>query len=251
MTFWLMLVLWLVSLWRRNASIVDAFWGPGFSLIAIASFLLTDGFEPRRILITAMAVIWGGRLGIYILWRNWGHGEDFRYAAMREHHGERFWWRSLFTVFALQGILMWIISMPLQLAQLAPAPGKLTWFDFLGLAVWLVGFVFEAGGDWQLARFKADPANRGKVMDRGLWRYTRHPNYFGDAAVWWGHWLVAAATPMGRWTVLSPALMNFLVRRVSGVTLLESTLDKREGYRNYVERTSAFLPWPPRRAGSD
>lgn len=250
-TLTLMFLLWVLSVARRDASIVDSFWGPGFGLIALASFLLADGYEPRRILLTAMPVIWGARLGLYIFWRNRGHGEDFRYAAMRESWGERFWWVSLFTVFLLQGVLMWFISLPLQLGQLSAMPATLTWLDGLGVALWVVGLAFEAIGDWQMARFKSDPGNRGKVYDGGLWRYTRHPNYFGDAVLWWGHWVVAAATPIGRWTVLSPLLMTFFLRRVSGVTLLESTLSKRPGYRAYVERTSPFFPMPPRDGKSD
>ena len=249
LTLTLMFALWLLSLYLRDASIVDMFWGPGFGIIAVASLLLTDGYEPRRLLLTTMAVVWGARLGIYIFLRNSGHGEDFRYVEMRRSHGDRFWWVSLFTVFGLQAVLMWFISLPLQLAQLAELPDRLTWIDGVGLLLWLIGLAFESIGDWQMARFKSDPSNRGKVFDGGLWRYTRHPNYFGDAVVWWGHWLVAAATPIGRWTVLSPALMTFFLRRVSGVTLLESTMSKRPGYREYVQRTSPFLPRPPRGTG--
>jgi steroid 5-alpha reductase family enzyme len=166
---------------------------------------------------------------------------------MRRHWGARFPIVSLFTVFALQGVLMWIVSLPLQVAQAAPAPARLGPLDAFGAALWLVGMVFESVGDWQLARFKADPANAGRVMDRGLWRYTRHPNYFGDCLVWWGFFVLASGVPGGAYTLVSPIVMTILLRRVSGVTLLErSLLKRREGYADYVARTNAFVPGPPR-----
>ncbi len=248
LTLAMMFVLWLVSLAMKNASIVDIFWGAGFAVIAVAAFALSDGYLPRKVLITSLAGIWGLRLAGYIGWRNAGKGEDFRYRAMRKRHGERFAFVSLFTVFVLQGVLMWVISLPLQFAQLSPEPARLTWLDFLGVSLWAIGLSFEAIGDWQLARFKADPANKGKVMDRGLWAYTRHPNYFGDALLWWGFFLIALTTHWGWWTVISPVLMTTLLMKVSGVALLEKTLVKtRPEYRDYVRRTSAFCPLPPKR----
>lgn len=247
-TMAMMLVLWLVSVAIKNASIVDIFWGAGFVVIAIITFTLTDGYHPRKVLITALAAVWGLRLAIHIGWRNHGKGEDFRYKAMRKRFGERFALVSLFTVFGLQGVLMFVISLPLQFAQLSREPARLTWLDFLGAALWLIGLGFEAIGDLQLTMFKLDPANKGKVMDRGLWAYTRHPNYFGDALLWWGFFVIALATPRGWWTVISPVLMTTLLMKVSGVALLEKTLVKtRPEYRNYVQRTSAFLPLPPKR----
>lgn len=248
LTLAMMLALWLLSLALKNASIVDIFWGAGFAVIALATFALSDGYWPRKVLIISLAAIWGFRLASYIGWRNAGKGEDFRYQAMRKRHRDRFALVSLFTVFALQGLLMWVISLPLQFAQLSREPARLTWLDFLGALLWAIGLSFEAIGDWQLARFKADPANKGKVMDRGLWAYTRHPNYFGDALLWWGFFLVALATPRGWWTVISPLLMTTLLIKVSGVALLEKTLVKtRPEYRDYVRRTSAFFPLPPKR----
>lgn len=244
----MMFVLWLVSLAIENASIVDIFWGAGFSLIAVVTFALADGYATRKLLIASLAVIWGLRLAGYIGWRNRGKGEDFRYKAMRKRIGDRFALVSLFTVFALQGVLMWVISLPLQVAQLSREPERLTWLDFFGAALWLIGLGFEAIGDWQLAAFKTDPANKGKVMDRGLWSYTRHPNYFGDALLWWGFFLIALATPRGWRTVISPLLMTTLLIKVSGVALLEKTLVKtRPEYQDYVRRTSSFFPLPPRR----
>jgi steroid 5-alpha reductase family enzyme len=243
-----LLALWLVSLRLRNASIVDIAWGPGFSAIALLGAALGAGSPARRALCALLACAWGLRLGVYLFFRNRGKGEDFRYRAMREHHGNRFPLVSLGTVFALQGALMWFISLPLQVAASAPAPAALGVLDALGAALFALGFAFEAIGDWQLARFKANPANAGAVMDQGLWRYTRHPNYFGDCVVWWGFYTIACATPWGWATLLSPALMTFLLLRVSGVALLERGLVRRRpAYRDYVARTSAFLPLPPRR----
>lgn len=239
--------LWIFSLLLNDTSIVDIFWGPGFVVVAWVTMGLT-GFElDRSWLLVAMATIWGLRLGIYLALRNIGKGEDRRYTAMREKFGPSFRWTSLFIVFLLQGAIMWLVALPLQFG--IPGDGSLGWLDFVGLAVWATGLFFESVGDFQMARFKSDPANRGKVFDRGLWRYTRHPNYFGDFLVWWGLFLVAFAAGAPWWTIFSPLAMSFLLIRVSGVRLLESSLKARtEGYRDYIERTSAFFPMPPRAA---
>lgn len=243
----LMTLLWLVSLALKNSSIVDVFWGTGFVITNWVYFALTpDGFTPRKWLIAILVTIWGLRLSGYILWRNWGKPEDFRYQAFRKEAGSKWWWQSFLRVFLLQGVLMLIISAPLLAAQRRAAPAHWTLFDMLGVVVWAVGFFFEAVGDFQLGRFKADPANRGKIMDQGVWRYSRHPNYFGDAAQWWGYFLIAAAAG-GWWTVFSPVLMTLFLLRVSGVALLEKTLETRPGYQAYIERTSAFIPWFPRK----
>jgi len=239
--------LWALSLALRDASIVDIYWGPGFAAIALVTFLASGGDHPRRLLLLVLALLWGLRLGGYLLWRNAGKGEDYRYVAMRRQHGERFWWVSLFTVFLLQGALQWIVSLPLQLTQAAPGAAALGALDALGLALVAVGLFFEGVGDWQLARFKADPANQGRVMDVGLWRYTRHPNYFGDFLVWWGFAAIALAGPYGLASLVGPALMSFLLLRVSGVAMLERTIaERRPAYRDYMEATNAFFPGPPR-----
>jgi len=244
----LMTILWIASLILRNSSIVDIFWGPGFVLANWVYFALTaDGFPGRKGLIGMLVTIWGLRLGLHILWRNWGKGEDFRYQKWREEAGAKWWWYGFFKVFLLQGILLWIISVPLLATQISPTPARLTALDWVAILVWAIGFFFEAMGDLQLARFKADPANKGQVLDRGVWRYTRHPNYFGDATQWWAYYLVAAAAG-GWWTVFSPIIMTTLLLRVSGVALLEKSLkDTKPQYREYIERTSAFIPWFPRR----
>lgn len=245
-----MTALWLVSLPLRNASIVDAFWGPAFAVAGWGAALAAGVplGSPRTALALTLVTLWAARLALHLLIRNAGHGEDPRYASMRRGHGARFWWVSLFTVFLLQAGLAWAISLPVQLAVLSGGPlGPL---DGLAALAWLAGFGFEALGDLQLTRFRADPANRGRALDTGLWRYTRHPNYFGDALLWWGFGLlgVAAGAP---WTLFAPALMTFLLLRVSGVALLEKGMaERRPAYRDYVERTSAFLPWKPRAAQS-
>jgi len=243
-----MTILWLVSLAIKNSSIVDIFWGAGFVITAWAAFFFTpEGYLARKLLIVGLATVWGLRLTIHIFNRNHNKPEDFRYQVWRKENGAAWWWRSYFKVFLLQGLLMWIISAPLLAAQISAMPANLTWIDGLGVVVWAVGFYFEAAGDAQLARFKADSANKGKVMRTGVWRYTRHPNYFGDSAQWWGFYLIAAVAG-GWWTVFSPILMTFFLLRVSGVTLLEKTLDTRPGYKEYKESTSAFFPWFPKKS---
>lgn len=243
----LMVTTWIVSVVMTNASIVDIVWGAGFVLTAWISRIVGDGDELRQWLLTILTTIWGSRLAVYLLWRNSGHGEDFRYRAMRKRWGPRFSWISLVTVFCLQGVLMWIVSLPVQLGQTDATPdvGVLAW---VGVAVFAVGLFFEVVGDAQLARFKSDETNAGKVMSSGLWRYTRHPNYFGDACVWWGLSLIAAETGSAAWGLIGAVVMTVLLRRVSGVTLLEKSLKKRrEGYDEYIRRTSPFLPLPPKR----
>lgn len=243
----LMLGTWLLSLALKNASIVDIVWGFGFVCVAWAVRLrVDDGLAARQNLLVLMTSVWGLRLAGYLFWRNHGKGEDYRYKAMRKHWGPRFPIISLGTVFGLQGVLMFIVSLPVQLGQTRNTP-DLGWLAYLGIAVWLVGLFFEVVGDAQLARFKADPANQGKVMNRGLWKYTRHPNYFGDACVWWGIALVAAETTVGKFGLIGAVVMTVLLRRVSGVVLLEKSLSRRkEGYAEYVARTSAFVPRPPK-----
>lgn len=247
-TLGLMTVLWLVSLRIKNSSIVDIFWGTGFVIAAWLFFALTpQGYLPRKLLIAGLVTIWGLRLSIHIFRRNFGKPEDFRYQKWRQEAGRKWWWQSYLRVFLLQGLLLWIISAPLLAAQNGSAPDRLSVLDWMGLLVWLVGFFFEALGDYQLARFRANPQNNGKVLNTGVWRYTRHPNYFGDSAQWWGYFLIAAAAG-GLWTIFSPILMTTLLLRVSGVTLLEKSLESRPGYKEYVETTSAFVPWFPRKS---
>jgi len=241
----IVLLLWGTSLMRRDASIVDVFWGAGFVVIVWVSAWANANPAPKVWLLAAMVTIWGARLAGYLAWRNSNQPEDYRYKAMRVRHGVNFPIVSLFTVFGLQGLLMWIISLPIQVGA-SRAGG---WHPGvpIGLVLWACGLFFEAVGDFQLARFKADPANRGLVMNRGLWRYTRHPNYFGDFLVWWGLYGFAAESTSWWWTIIGPLLMSFLLIRVSGVRLLESALKSRVvGYQEYANSTSPFFPLPPK-----
>ncbi len=243
----LLFFLWILSILIKDASIVDPFWGTGFVVVALTTWLAKESHHWRDYLIVGMVLLWGVRLSIYLLWRNVGKGEDRRYQAMRSRIGPNFWWISLFSVFMLQGVLLWLISMPVQIGQWSPALFQtVSFFDVVGLTLYSVGLFFESVGDAQLARFKSDPANKGRVMNRGLWRYTRHPNYFGDFAVWWGIYLVAVAGGAW-WTFFGPAIISFFLLRVSGVTLLERDIaDRRPEYRTYQESTNSFFPWFPR-----
>lgn len=244
----LMATVWIASIPTHDASLVDRFWGAGFVLLAWWYFLQDDSSAAGNWLarlVLALVTLWGLRLSLHITWRNWGHGEDSRYAAMRQAGGPTWRLQSLFTVFGLQAMLLWIIATPLYVAITSDRAPFLP-VAAVGAACWLVGFIFEAGGDWQLARFKANPDNRGKVLDTGLWRYTRHPNYFGDAMCWWGFYLLAAAVG-GWWTIFAPVVMTVLLMKVSGVVLLEKTLvESKPAYREYVRRTNAFVPGPRR-----
>lgn len=242
----MMITGWLISLAYRNVTIVDSLWGLGFVLIAWLTFGVSDGYENRRLLIAILVTLWGLRLSIYLAWRNWGKGEDPRYGGWREKSGDRFWIVSLFKVFILQAMFLWVISVAVQVGQLAANPATLTWLDGLGFFVWATGFMFESAGDWQLARFKSDPANQGRVMNSGLWAYTRHPNYFGEFLVWWGIFLITLSTPNSWWTIISPIIVTAVLLKMTGIPLTEKALiERRPGYREYIKRTSAFVPWLP------
>jgi len=240
--------LWLISLKLKDASIMDIFWGPGFILVAWTTYFMSNGFWGRKLLVAFLVTLWGLRLAIYLAVRNLGKGEDRRYQAWRKQYGNRFWWISFFMVFCFQGILLWLISLGFQTAQMAKSPEKLVWLDVLGCLVWAIGFLFEAIGDWQLARFKSDPNTEGKVMNQGLWAYTRHPNYFGESLIWWGLFLIALTHMSNFWTVISPFVITFLLLRVSGVVMLERNISKRRPeYQVYIQNTSAFIPWFPKK----
>lgn len=247
--FLLMIGLWPFTVMKKNASLADRFWGLGFVAVAWIAFVSGPGYWVRKGLVVSLTTLWGLRLAAHITYRSWGKGEDPRYRAMREKHGAAFPWVSLFTVFGLQAVLLWIISLPVQWACIVPYPAGVTVTDIIGGAVALAGIVIESAADYQLLRFKKNPAHGGRVMNEGLWAYSRHPNYFGETLVWWGMFLVALSVPGGLWTVISPALITFLLLRVSGVTLLERTLtETRPEYRDYIRRTSTFIPWFPKRS---
>jgi steroid 5-alpha reductase family enzyme len=244
----MMLLVWLISLKMRDASIVDIAWGSGFVVVAWVSFWLSEGEPTRSLILTLLTTIWGLRLAFYLAKRNLGHGEDFRYQSMRRKHGEKFAIVSLYSVFAVQGLLMWIVSLPVQLGQVRETP-NFGVIGVVGVLVWGVGIFFEAVGDAQLAKFKRDPENKDLVMNQGLWRYTRHPNYFGDSCVWAGLGLIATESRLGIFGLVGPVVMTILLVKVSGAAMLDRAMLKRKpGYETYVASTSGFIPRPPRNA---
>jgi steroid 5-alpha reductase family enzyme len=240
-------VAWVISVIRRDVSIVDSLWSLLFLLALLVYLAFTETAGPRAWLITALVAAWALRLSVYITVRNHGEPEDRRYQAIRRNNEPHFWFKSLYIVFLLQGFLAWVICLPALAAvsgQTTPGP-----LDFMGLALWLAGMYFEVLGDWQLARFRRAKRATGAVLDTGLWRYTRHPNYFGEALLWWGIYLVALSAGAW-WTVFAPLLMTFLLLRVSGVALLEKDIaDRRPAYRAYIRRTNAFFPGRPAATG--
>ena len=236
---------WLLSLARRDASIADVIWGLGFVIVAWVAAGVGDGLADRSNLLLAMVTIWGLRLFGHLVIRNRGTGEDFRYASMRRRGGPNFAMTSLFTVFGFQGLVMFVVALPVVLAM-TPTEPQVGLVAIVGIVIWGVGFFFETVGDAQLMRFKRNTASASTVLDWGLWRYTRHPNYFGDCCVWWGIFLACLDTPGAAFTIASPVVMSVLLMRVSGVPLLERSMSKRRpGYAEYQRRTSPFFPRPP------
>ncbi len=244
----LMTLLWVCSIYLNNVSIVDNFWGIGFVLATLVYALHVEVLYTRMLIVLLLAIVWGLRLSIHLMIRNHGKGEDYRYREFRQRYGaKRYWWFSFFQVFLLQGALVLIISLPQYGVAIKTHSNALNLIDYIGLLVWFIGFVFEAVGDWQLTVFKRDPLNKGKLLTTGLWRYTRHPNYFGDAAVWWGFGILAIASE-AYWYSLGSLLMTYLIIKISGVAMLEKSLVKKKpGYDDYIHRTSAFLPWFPKK----
>ena len=238
-------LLWLVSLARRDASIIDSFWGFGFVLVAIASLLGGRQFPPDEAVIgvVALVTLWGLRLSAHLFTRWWREGaEDYRYQKMRAFHGEHFWWRSLFTVFLLQGVLMWLVALPIMAAAQLGGNIMYPFAALAALALALLGLGIETIADSQLKRFRAT-AKPDDVLATGLWAYSRHPNYFGDAVFWWGIWLaVVATTPALVWTIIAPLIMNYLLVNISGAAMLERKLKKKAAYAAYTAATSRFLP---------
>jgi len=242
----LYMTVWFVAaLLRKRNDIADVAWGLGFVLTGLVSLAAAGEYAPRGLLATGLVAIWGVRLALHIFLRNRGKGEDPRYRKWREEWGRWFLPRSFLQVFMLQGALLVLVATPLIFVNAAPA-SPLSWIDGLGALVWLAGFFFETVGDLQLSRFLRDPANRGKLMTGGLWRYTRHPNYFGEVTLWWGIWLLAAAVPNGWATVIGPLAITFLILKVSGIPMLEERYEGRADFQEYKRRTSAFFPLPPR-----
>tara|TARA_B100000809_G_scaffold98366_2_gene96899 strand:- start:8057 stop:8836 length:780 start_codon:yes stop_codon:yes gene_type:complete len=239
-----MTLLWLVSLRLKDASIVDPFWGPGFAIAAMTYYLVDGSYPNRGTLVLCLVTLWAACLGYHLYVRNRREGEDPRYTAMRTAGGRLFPLISLFTIFWFQAFLLWVISLPILGSIASQAP--LGFFDVFGTIVFLVGLTIESVADNQLALFRVAPANKGHVLDTGLWRYSRHPNYFGEAVLWWGLYLIAVGAE-AYWTIVGPALITFLLLRFSGVPMLEDGLRaSRPGYSEYIKRTSSFVPWPPK-----
>ncbi|TKG94754.1 DUF1295 domain-containing protein [Puteibacter caeruleilacunae] len=244
----LVTLLWIWSVIIKNVSIIDLFWGMSFVVVNSFYVLTTGELTIRKILIMAFVGLWGLRLSIHLALRNIGKGEDFRYQQFRKDYGEkRYWWFSYMQTFLLQGILVMLVSLPLLGINLSQHTKELNILDYIGIALWLLGFSFETIGDYQLSRFKKNPNNKGKVLDTGLWKYTRHPNYFGDAAVWWSFALFSIAAS-AYWYIIGAIIMTYLLVKISGVSLLEKSLNKtKPQYQEYIRKTSAFIPWFPKK----
>ncbi|MDA3853568.1 MAG: DUF1295 domain-containing protein [Bacteroidales bacterium] len=244
----LVTLVWVLSVIIKNASIVDLFWGLGFVIINAYYAFNSGELNTRKIILLVLVSLWGLRLFGYLSWRNIGKGEDFRYQEFRRQYGpDRYWWVSYFQVFLLQGTLTMLVSLPLLGAHYTSEASGLVLLDYIAILVFVIGFVFEAGGDYQLAKFKGNPDNKGKVLNTGFWKFTRHPNYFGDSAVWWSFGLFSIAAG-SYWTVIGAIFMTLLIIKVSGVALLEKTLnDTKPQYRDYIMKTNAFFPWFPKK----
>ncbi len=243
--------LWLVSIALRDPSFVDAWWALGMVVLAVAAFAGTGEPTPRKWLLTGLCAVWGLRLGLYLLWRWRKNGPDRRYQTMmgkaQSERGWSFARSSLLLVFALQAPLQFIVALPVQLGQFRSASDTVGLVGVIGVALAIIGILFESIGDWQLVRFKRRNTDTQKILDTGLWRYTRHPNYFGDCCVWWGLYLIAAETPIGLCALPGPILLTFLLTRWSGMPTVEGRMRrKRSAYEDYVARTSPFIPWLPR-----
>lgn len=245
----LMTATWAISVVRHDASLVDRVWGVGFVLAVWTYAALGDGAASRTWLVVVLVTVWGLRSSLHLTRRNWGRGEDPRYARMRGRAPESFPITSLYRVFWLQAVGAWVVSLPLVAATTRPTPATIGWIGTVGTTIWAVGSTFEVVGDRQLSRFLAEPDDRGKVMDRGLWRHTRHPHSFGDALVWWGWFVIALATGAW-WTVVGPLLMTVILVKISGVAVTDRAMAsaprERDGYDEYVRRTNAFVPGPRR-----
>jgi steroid 5-alpha reductase family enzyme len=244
-----MTAVFVLAMYLKDNSIVDVAYGLAFILASWAAFLAHGSGHPRQFLVLVLVTLWGARLAVHILLRKSGEGEDFRYRQWREAWGKTFVWRSYLQIFMLQGAVVVAVALPVLL--IINNPGRaLGMLDLAGVVIWLFGFSFEAVGDWQLLRFKKAPENRGRIIQTGLWRYTRHPNYFGEATLWWGLFLIALNVPYGALTVASPVLIDVLLLKVSGIPMLEAKYQGNAEFEAYKQRTNAFLPWFPRTGGA-
>lgn len=239
-------LVFIVSLIKKRNDVADVAWGLGFVILVWAAFLVSSDSSGRAWLANILVSVWGLRLASHIYTRNKGKAEDYRYLAWRKEWGKWFYLRSYFQVYILQGALLFLIAIPVLLIN-KEAGGKLNLFDALGVLVWILGFCFEAIGDAQLKKFIKDPANKGKLMQSGLWAYTRHPNYFGEVAQWWGLWLISLSTPNGWLGIIGPLTISFLILKVSGIPMLEKKMADNPEFAEYKKRVSIFFPLPPKK----
>jgi steroid 5-alpha reductase family enzyme len=241
--------MYIIGLVARDNSLIDIAYGPAFVVASWGAWLSGGAAGFRPLLLLTLVTLWGVRLGVHIGLRHRGKGEDFRYRAFREAWGKTLVWRSFLQIYVLQGAVVFVVALPILLSIASPG-GGLVWTDFLGILLFGLGFFFEAVGDWQLTRFKKDPANRGRTIEEGLWRYTRHPNYFGEAVLWWGIFCIGLGSPIGLWGLISPLTICFLLLKVSGIPMLEAKYNGNPQFEAYKARTNAFFPWFPKK-GSD
>lgn len=240
-----MTVWFVVSLLKQRNDVADVAWGPGFIVVAITSSVMATELTLRALIVTTMVLIWGIRLALHIASRHAGKPEDERYAAWRREWGSTVTIRSFLQVFMLQGILLTIISIPVVMINTAPSL-PFTPLDIIGISVWLAGFTFEAVSDRQLKQFVKNPTNRGKIMTGGLWRFSRHPNYFGEVTLWWGIYIVSLSVPGGWMSIIGPIMITFLILKVSGIPMLEKAFEANPDFQQYKRQTSAFFPLPPK-----
>jgi steroid 5-alpha reductase family enzyme len=241
MTIW-----FFIALVKKRNDVADVAWGPGFIVVAVTSLIMAGSFSDRAMIVSSLVIIWGVRLALHIGKRHIGKPEDARYAKWRKEWGKAFLVRSFMQVFMLQGILLIIVAIPIIIINTAP-PSPLTILDIAGICIWLLGFTFETVSDWQLSRFLKLSSNRGKIMTTGLWRYSRHPNYFGEVTLWWGISIIALSVPSGWMSIVGPLMITFLILKVSGIPMLEEGFRDNSDFQQYKQRTSAFIPLPQRK----
>jgi len=239
--------LWFVfSLIKKRNDVADVAWGLGFILIAWTSFFLSGNSGTRGLLVGALVSIWGLRLSWHIHSRNKGKAEDYRYLAWRKQWGRLFYLRSYLQIYLLQGFLLYLIAIPIMVININNS-SALNWLDFVGVFVWIIGFYFEVRGDYELAQFVKNPANKGKIMQNGLWAYTRHPNYFGEVTLWWGIFIVSLGSAPFFYTLIGPLTITILILFVSGIPLLEKKYAGNPDFEDYKKRTSVFFPLPTKK----
>jgi steroid 5-alpha reductase family enzyme len=236
----------IIGILKKNNAIVDSCYGLGYVVVVWVSFILLDPFSLRQLITTILVTIWGARLFFYVTIRNWGKPEDYRYQAMRRRFGDKIISKSYTNIYLFQGLIILIVGFSALFINVSDNP-SINWLDFIGIILWIIGFYFEAIGDYQLYKFKKDPQNKGKVMDQGLWKYTQHPNYFGEVVMWWSIYILSVSIPFGFITVFSPVIITFMIIKVSGIRLLNRRFDGDDKYADYRKKTSVFFPWFPKK----